>query len=103
MPPWFTVMVPVPAPAVMPGPDQLYVTGDAAVETITLTLVVLQVSVPDADDDTAGGDALCETVVVEKLVQPFAGFVLVRVYVPGWLMVGLAVVPPDTMPGPLQL
>lgn len=93
----------VPAPAVMPGPDQLYDTGDVVVETIALMFVALQVRVPDAEDESTGGEAFCETVVVVKFVQPFAGFVLVRVYVPGWLMVGLAVVPPDTMPGPLQL
>ena len=37
------------------------------------------------------------------LVQPLAEFVAVTVYVPLALTVGLAVVPPEAMPGPAQL
>src|SRR5260221_10374859 len=38
-----------------------------------------------------------------ELVQPLAEFVVVNVYVPVALTVGVAVDPPETMPGPLQL
>ena len=37
------------------------------------------------------------------LVQPFPELVTVTVYVPEELTVGLAVVPPEAMPGPAQL
>ena len=37
------------------------------------------------------------------LVQPFAELVTVTVYVPDELTVGLAVVPPEAIPGPAQL
>ena len=37
------------------------------------------------------------------LVQPFAELVIVTVNVPVALTLGLAVVPPETIPGPAQL
>ena len=37
------------------------------------------------------------------LVHPFAELVTVTVYVPEELTLGLAVLPPETMPGPAQL
>ena len=37
------------------------------------------------------------------LVQPFAEFVTVTVYVPDELTTGLAPLPPETIPGPAQL
>ena len=37
---------------------------------------------------------------MEVAVHPFAGFVTVKVYVPGAFTVGVAVVPPETIPGP---
>jgi len=43
------------------------------------------------------------TSAVASLVQPLAELVTVTVYVPLSLTVGLAVVPPETMPGPVQL
>ena len=43
------------------------------------------------------------TRAVAVLVQPFAEFVTVTVYVPDELTLGFAVVPPETMPGPAQL
>jgi len=46
---------------------------------------------------------LSRTRAVAVLVHPFAELVTVTVYVPASLTVGLAVVPPETMPGPAQL
>ena len=43
------------------------------------------------------------TGAVAVLVHPLAEFVTVTVYVPDALTVGLAVVPPVTIPGPVQL
>jgi len=43
------------------------------------------------------------TSAVASLVQPLAELVTVTVYVPEVLTVGLAVVPPETIPGPAQL
>jgi hypothetical protein len=43
------------------------------------------------------------TVTVEGAVHPLAGSVTVKVYVPAALTVGVAVVPPETIPGPDQL
>jgi hypothetical protein len=65
-----------------------------------LAVVVLHVNVPEVLAVTDGPPLFWDTVVVVKLEQPFEGSVLVSVYVPGWLMTGVAVVPPDTMPGP---
>jgi hypothetical protein len=43
------------------------------------------------------------TRAVAVLVQPLAELVTVTVYVPDALTVGLADVPPETIPGPAQL
>jgi len=43
------------------------------------------------------------TNAVAVLKQPSAELVAVTVYVPDALTIGLAVVPPETMPGPAQL
>ena len=43
------------------------------------------------------------TSAVAVLVQPFAEFVTVTVYVPDELTTGLAPLPPETIPGPAQL
>jgi len=43
------------------------------------------------------------TKVVALLIQPLAELVTVTVYVPEVLTVGLADVPPETIPGPAQL
>ena len=43
------------------------------------------------------------TSAVASLVQPLAELVTVTVNVPDSLTVGLAVVPPETIPGPAQL
>lgn len=64
-------------------------------------LVLAQVSMPGTEIDTAG----CVVFWVIATVDTADGqpaVVTTRLYVPGWLMVGLAVAPPDTMPGPLQ-
>jgi hypothetical protein len=46
---------------------------------------------------------LSSTTASSLLVQPLAEPVTVTVYVPVALTRGLAVVPPETMPGPAQL
>jgi hypothetical protein len=43
------------------------------------------------------------TVTVDVFVHPLLGLVTITVYVPGLLIVGLFVVPPETIPGPDQL
>jgi hypothetical protein len=43
------------------------------------------------------------TATVEVAVHPLAGFVTVIVYVPAALTFGVAVVPPEAIPGPDQL
>ena len=66
------------------------------------TDVVVQLMVPPVA--LAPGAAMsCVTGAVAVLVQPFAVFVIVIVYVPEALTLGLSVVPPETMPGPAQL
>jgi hypothetical protein len=42
-------------------------------------------------------------ITLEDEEHPFVGSVTVKLYVPDAFMVGLAVLPPDTIPGPVQL
>ena len=67
-----------------------------------MTDVVVQVSVPPVAL-APGGVTVALTSAVAVFVQPLAEFVRVTVYVPLELTVGFAVVPPDTIPGPVQL
>src|ERR1051326_7787658 len=64
--------------------------------------VVVQVNVPPVAL-APGGVIFSPTRADAVLVQPLAEFVVVNVYVPVALTVGVAVVPPETMPGPDQL
>jgi len=66
------------------------------------TDVVVQVNVPPVAA-APGGTTVAFTGAVAVLVQPFAEFVTVTVYVPVELTLGFAVVPPETIPGPAQL
>ena len=88
-------------PETTPGPAQLkFVPVVVVAERITD--VVVQVSVPPVA--LAPGGSIVEfTLAVVVLVHPLAEFVTVTVYVPDELTVGLAVVPPETIPGPAQL
>ena len=62
--------------------------------------VTEQVSCPP-EEVTEGGVVFCETVTTDgKDGQP--ADVTTSVYVPGWLTVAEAEVPPDKIPGPLQ-
>ena len=85
----------------IPGPDQLNPVPlvDDAERT---TDVVVHVSVPPVA--LAPGAVLFRlTEVVAVLVHPLAELVTVTVNVPAAVTVGLAVVPPDEIPGPAQL
>jgi hypothetical protein len=53
---------------------------------------------------SASGEVVFEfTVTVDGAVHPFAGSVTVKVYVPAAFTVGVAVFPPEIIPGPAQL
>ena len=96
-----TVGFAVVAPETIPGPAQLNPVP-VVVAAERTTDVVVQVSVPPVA--LASGAASSRfTGAVAVLVHPFAEFVTVTVYVPEELTVGLAEVPPETMPEPAQL
>jgi len=88
-------------PETIPGPVQLNCVPPVVAPERT-TDVVVQVSVPPVVL-APGGATLEFTNAVAVLVQPLAEFVTVTVYVPEELTAGLAVVPPETIPGPAQL
>jgi len=85
----------------MPGPAQLKPVP-VVVEAEITTDVVVQVNCPPVAL-APGGVLFSFTSAVAVLVQPFAEFVTVTVYVPVELTLGFAVVPPETIPGPAQL
>ena len=92
---------PVP-PETIPDPDQLKLTPFVGELGERTTDVVVQVSVPPVAK--APGGVMSElTSAVAVLVHPLAEFVTVTVYVPDELTLGFADVPPETMPGPVQL
>jgi hypothetical protein len=62
-----------------------------------------QVSVPVVDALAFGTAVLVATEVVAVFVQPVEGSVTVTVYAPCKFTVAVAVLPPETTPGPLQL
>ena len=88
-------------PEIIPGPAQLNPVP-LVVAAERITDVAVQVSVPPVAL-APGGVAVKLTSAVAVLVQPLAELVTVTVYVPDALTVGLAVVPPETTPGPAQL
>jgi hypothetical protein len=96
-----TVGLAVDPPDMIPGPDQLKLVLDV-VAAESMTAVIVHVSVPPVAL-AAGGVASELTDAVAVLVQPFAELVIVTVYVPLALTVGLAVDPPDIIPDPAQL
>jgi len=88
-------------PETIPGPAQLNSVPLVVAAERTMDVVV-HVSVPPVAE-APGGAIVAFTNAVAVLVQPLAEFVTVTVYVPEELTVGLAVVPPETIPGPDQL
>ena len=88
-------------PETIPGPDQLKSVPEVVAPEIEIDVVV-QVSVPPVAL-APGAVVFALTAADAVLVQPVAEFVTVTVYVPDALTVGVAVVPPETMPVPLQL
>src|ERR1041384_5525830 len=82
----------------MPGPDQLksvpvVVAPESEIE------VVVQVNVPPVAL-APGGVIFASKRAVAELVQPLVGSSTLTVYVPDALTSGVAVVPPETIPGP---
>ena len=58
-------------------------------DPLSVTLVVEQVSCPDAEALILGADELCVTATLANAVQVLAaGSVIVRLYVPGTVTVG---------------
>ena len=101
MPDALTLGVAVAPPETMPGPLQLKLVPDVVAPESEIDVVV-QFNVPPVA--LAPGGVMFEFTRAEaELVQPLAEFVVVNVYVPVALTVGVAVDPPETMPGPLQL
>ena len=80
VPPVLTVIVGVLVELVIPAPLQLYVMFDVVDVTTACAVLVVQVIEFDiAGDDKLGNPALGTTVTACEEVQPFAGFVTVRV------------------------
>ena len=101
MPDALTLGVAVEPPETMPGPLQLKLVPEV-VAPESETDVVVQVNVPPVAL-APGGVLFRSTRAVAELVQPLAELVTVTVYVPDALTLGVAVEPPETMPGPDQL
>src|ERR1700752_172538 len=80
-PPVFTVADELVAPEVIPAPVQLYETGFAVVVTITCAVFVMHVIELLLLVVTNGNPALGKTSTVPLFTQPFAGLVMVRVYI----------------------
>jgi hypothetical protein len=98
-----TVGEAVVAPDTIPGPDQLNIAPLVADEPLSVTEVTEQVNVCEAPAFAFGAPAAEFTATLLVAVHPFAGSVTVIVYVPATFTVGLAVDPPETIPGPAQL
>ena len=90
-------------PETIPGPDQENVTPPVDEEPDNTRVVFVHVKTCAGPALALGGVIFCVTFTVAGLVQLFAGFVTVTVYVPGAFTVGEAVLPPETIPGPDQL
>jgi hypothetical protein len=96
-----THAVAVEPPETIPGPLQLKLVPELAPPE-RQTNVVVQVKVPPVAL-APGGVMFASTRAEAELVQPLAELVTVTVYVPDALTVGVAVEPPETIPGPDQL
>jgi hypothetical protein len=98
-----TVGVAVDAPEEIPDPVQLNVAPLVLDEPLSTTDVTEHVNVCDAPAFALGTPAPELTATVAVAEHPLLGSVVVKVYVPTALTVADDVVPPETMPGPLQL
>lgn len=96
-----TVGVAVFPPDTIPGPLQEKVAPLVEEEPFSVAVVVPQVIVCGEPALALGGVIFCVTFTVAVFVHP-AGLVTVSVYVPGAFTVGVAVFPPETIPGPLH-
>jgi hypothetical protein len=90
-------------PETIPGPLQLNVAPLVDDDPLRETVVVAQVNVCADPALAFGTPAAAFTEAVLLAVHPFEGSVTVTVYVPAAFTVGVAVVPPETIPGPDQL
>jgi hypothetical protein len=96
-----TVGFAVTPPLTIPGPLQLKL-EPVVVPAERTTKVIVPVNVPPVAL-APGAVAFVATKAVAVLVQPVVELVTVTMYVPELETVGLAVGPPETMPGPVQL
>jgi hypothetical protein len=99
----FTLGVAVVPPLTIPAPAQLKVAPEVEDEPFKVTVEVEQVMVCVVPAFAFGATVLVVTDTVDVATQPLAGLVTVKVNVPAALTVGVAVVPPLTMPVPAQL
>jgi hypothetical protein len=98
-----TVGVGVEPPETIPGPVQLKVAPAVADDPLSITLVDEHVIVCVVPAFASGAVVFELTVTLLFAVQPLDGSVTVSWYDPAALTVGDAVLPPETMPGPVQL
>jgi hypothetical protein len=108
-----TVIVYVPAaltvgfvvvpPETIPGPDQLNVAPLVLDEPLNVTVFAEQVNVCADPAFALGVPVLAFTTTELFAVHPFEGSVTVIVYTPAVFTEGLAVVAPETIPGPDQV
>jgi hypothetical protein len=98
-----TVGVAVVAPATIPDPVQLNVAPDVADDPLSVTVFEVHVMICAAPAFASGNPVPEFTAALLVEVQPFEASETVNVYVPAAFTVGVAVVPPETIPGPLQL
>jgi hypothetical protein len=61
----------------MPGPVQVYDTGVEVVEAMALTVVVVQLRLPVAEEATAGVAVFCVTAREPMALQPLEVLVIV--------------------------
>lgn len=84
-----------------PGPDQLKVIPVDGEVPVNVTVDTVQVRGPDTEAVAPGVVLLCGTFTVVVAVQPFAGLVTVKVYVPG-VDVGVLAAVEFNPPGPVH-
>jgi hypothetical protein len=95
--------VEVDPPEIIPGPDQLYVALPVVEEPVSVAVLALHVIVCGLPALALGAPAAALTTTVPVAEHPFDRSVTVTVYVPAAFTVGVAVDPPETIPGPAQL
>lgn len=98
-----TVGVAVFPPEIIPAPVQLNVAPPVVEDPFSITEVVEQSSVCELPAFALGTLDEAFTTTWLPAVHPFDGSVTVSVYVPAEFTEGVAVFPPETIPGPAQL